>query len=361
VGTTLGTNRRRSRHIETKLYVPIFGLKEPNLGLYNPLSRRRSRVRVPSSSCPAKLRAVKEHVLNPSDRAALQGLIPLAGALGAGTIFALFFSGRRRGSGIAVFELFAIVAVLVSVGTTAYFAIALLHANEAISDRELTQTATPLIFAVFLLVLVSVLGRLPGSAMRIFSVLPLIVVAALTAAWLASSAWSFEPGETILMAALILGIGGVTALLAWGGDRLDSRWERSNAQRRFVRLSVAGYRVAERELALALPDAADGAESPALPCWVRKDRVYLSGIACRQLRDRTTARWDRVAEDRGEMAEGSAVLTRVHVSHRMLALVRTRTARFWVFAPGTDEVIQLHELEANDSGLFDVTGLGIVS
>src|SRR6476469_6265503 len=88
---------------------------------------------------------MKEHALNPSDRAALQGLIPLAGALGAGTIFALFFGGRRRGSGIAVFELFAIVAVLVSVGTTAYLAISLLHANEAISDRVLTQTATPLI------------------------------------------------------------------------------------------------------------------------------------------------------------------------------------------------------------------------
>jgi nitrate reductase gamma subunit len=112
---------------------------------------------------------VKEQVvshLSDGDRAALQGLIPLAGALGAGTIFALFFGGRRRGSGIAVFELFAIVAGLGSVGTTAYLAIALLHSNEAIGDKVLTQTATPLIFAVFLLVLVSVLGRLPGSAMR---------------------------------------------------------------------------------------------------------------------------------------------------------------------------------------------------
>jgi hypothetical protein len=46
---------------------------------------------------------VKQHLLSDGDRAALQALVPLAGALGVGTIFALFFGGRRK-SGIAVFE-----------------------------------------------------------------------------------------------------------------------------------------------------------------------------------------------------------------------------------------------------------------
>ena len=83
------------------------------------------------------MRSVKEQVINhlsQGDRAALQGLIPLTGALGAGTIFALFFGGRQRGSGIVVFELCAIVAVLASLGMTAYLAISLLHQNQAISD-----------------------------------------------------------------------------------------------------------------------------------------------------------------------------------------------------------------------------------
>jgi len=303
---------------------------------------------------------VKEQFLNSSDRAALQGLIPLAGALGAGTIFALFFGGRRRGSGVAVFELFAIVAVLVSVGTTAYLAISLLHADEAISDRVLTQTATPLIFAVFLLVLVSVLGRLPGSVVRIFSVLPLVIVAAAVAAWLASSSWSFEPGETVLMAAVVLGVGGITALAAWGGDRLDSRFERGLQGSRFVRLSVAGYRVAERDLLLALPRRRAGDDRSSISCWTRKERVYLDAIACRQLRDRTRARWDRLAEDKAKPPSGAVVLTRIHVSQEVLALVRKRRARFWVFEPGGDEEIRVRSLEANEDGLFDVTGLGIV-
>jgi len=303
---------------------------------------------------------MKEQLLSDGDRAALQGLIPLAGALGAGTIFALFFGGRRRGSGIAVFELFAIVAVLVSVGTTAYLAISLLHQEDAITDHVLTQTATPLIFAVFLLVLVSVLGRLPGSAMRILSVLPLVIVASLSAAWLASSAWSFEPGETILMAALILGVGGLTALLAWGGDRLDSRWERGNQHRRFVRLSAAGYRVAERELRLALPSRRPHGDRTSLSCWTHKERIYLDWLACQQLATRVRAKWDRLGEDKGAPPNGSMVLTGMYASHYALALVGRRTLRFWIFEPGVDDGPRLHELEANENGLFDVTDLGLV-
>jgi len=298
--------------------------------------------------------------LGEGDRAALQGLIPLAGALGAGPIFALFFGGRRGGSGSAGFDCFAIVAVLVSVGTTAFLALSLLHKEEAISDHVLTQTATPLIFAVFLLVLVSVLGRLPGSATRIFSVLPLLIVAGGTAAWLASSSWSFEPGETILMAVLILGVGGLTALLAWGGDRLDGRWERGIARDRFVRLSRAGYRVEERDLRLALPGRRPSGDRTSISCWVHKDRVCLDRAACHQLRDQARARWDRLAEDKGKPPRGCTVLTRLDVSHYLLAPFGRRSLRFHVFEPGGGGEIREIALGANDDGLFDITGRGIV-
>jgi len=303
---------------------------------------------------------MKEHALNPSDRAALQGLIPLAGALGAGTIFALFFGGRRRGSGIAVFELFAIAAVLAAVGTTAYLCISLLHRNEAISDRELTQTATPLIVAAFLLVFVSVLTRLPGSAERVFAVLPLALVGAAFAAWLASSSWSLDPEDASLMAALILGIGGLAALLAWAGERLDSRWQRGSQERRFVRLSGAGYRVEERELGLALPSRRSGGDRASLSSWARKERVYLDDAACEQLRTRARARWDRLAAGEVKPPNGSLVLTRVDLSRHLPALGGRRRLRLWVFEPAADEEARAYDVEANDDGLFDVTGLGVV-
>jgi hypothetical protein len=301
---------------------------------------------------------VKEHVLSGSDRAALQSLVPLAGALGAGTIFALFFGGRKRGSGTALFELFAIVAVLASVAMTAYLAIAMLHANEAIDDKDLTQTAAPLIFAAFMLVLVSFVSRLPTSFERIGTFAPLAVLAALVAAWFAVTSWSVDPSEAPLRAIAVLAIGGFGAVVAWAIGRADQRRARRDAQIRFVRRSVAGYRVAQRALRIAIPG--EGERPPRVSCWTRKDGVFFDSAACRQLARRTTARWEQLAGDRGKQPNGSVVLTQVSATPELLALFRRRTARFWTFEPGTDEEIRVHELVANDDGLFDVTELGIV-
>jgi hypothetical protein len=313
-----------------------------------------------ASSRPGRLGAVKEHALNPSDRAAPQGLIPLAGALGAGPIFALFFGGRKRGSGTAVFELFAIAAVLAAVGMTAFLAISLLHRNEAIGDKDLTQTATPLIFAVFLLVFVSVLGRLPGSVERFFALLPLLLAAGVIAAWLASSSWSFEPADAVLFALLTICCGGVAAFVAWGSDRLYGRWDRETERKRFVRLSGAGYRVEERELRAALPSGKRGVHDPTVSCWTRKDRTYVDRSGCRQLRDATNARWDRLAAGRGRPPLGPAVLAKVYVPSDVAWLAKRRIARLWLFEPGADEEIRLHELKANDDGLLDVTEVGLL-
>ena len=305
---------------------------------------------------------MKEHVLNASDRAALQGLIPLAGALGAGTIFALFFGGRRRGSGIAVFELFAIVAVLVSVGTTAYLSISLLHANEAISDKVLTQTATPLIFAVFLLVLVSVLAVCRDRPDRIFSVLlPLALIAGLMAAL----AGQFR----LVVQARRHGADGRPGPRHRRGHRPGSpglasastgRFERACERNRFVRLSRAGYRVAERDLRIALPSAGAPSRAATLSCWPRKDRIYLDAIALRRLRDQARTRWDRMAEDKGTPPNGPVVLIRVPVSHRRVRPGAPGSARLWTFEPDSDEEPRAADLTANDDGLFDVTELGIV-
>ena len=121
--------------------------------------------------------------LGASDRAALQSLIPLASGLGAGTIFGLFFVGRRR-AGFAVFEAITIVAVLVAVSTTAYYCIALLHRDTAVSNKELVETALPLVIAAVLLIVMSIVARLRGATQRIVVVLPLVL-----SRWSRRSSW----------------------------------------------------------------------------------------------------------------------------------------------------------------------------
>ena len=77
--------------------------------------------------------------------------------------------------------------------------------------------------------------------------------------------------------------------------------DRGAEQRRFVRLSRAGYEVSERELRYALPSARSDEDPGTLFCWTRKDRVYLDSVACRQLRARADAAWDRLAESNTEL------------------------------------------------------------
>jgi len=293
--------------------------------------------------------AVKEHVLNPSDRAALQGLIPLAGALGAGTIFALFFGGRRK-AGFAVFEVFAVIAVLTAVATTAYFCVALLHRNQPISDHELTQTATPLIVAVFFLAFVSIGARVPGSFERGWPILVLAGLGGLAAAWLTSAAWTATPDDASLVAILILAVGALLGLLAWGADRLNLRSERRWQQRQVERLTGRGYASGEGTLGLALPRSGD---EHRLDCWTRDGKTYLDFDAFRRLRKEADERWYAMSIGEARSPEGAPTLLRVELDRYLPPLTSKPSVRLVTMS--VDGASQVRELKRNPDGLFDVT------
>ncbi len=301
---------------------------------------------------------MKEHVLGASDRAALQSLIPLAGALGAGTIFGLFFGGRKR-AGFAVFEIFAMVSVLVAVGSTAYFCIALLHANEAITDSDLTRTATPLILAAFLLVFVSILSRLPGSFERVLMLVPLALGAAFAAALIVGmTAWNTDPAHASLAAILVLAVGAVLSLLTAWVDRMDLNWDRRSSYSRMLRLAGAGYLSERRTLVLGLPaDSAEG-EWPTIACWIERGRLYLDTAAVRRLRTLADAGWDEHAQSKAPAPSGPRLLLRVKVGIWLPVLRPRRRAQLVTLE---DSERRDHHLSANEDGLFDVTALGLFS
>jgi hypothetical protein len=299
---------------------------------------------------------VKEHVLGASDRAALQSLIPLAGALGAGTIFGLFFGGRKR-AGFAVFEVFAMVSVLVAVGSTAYFCIALLHANEAISDSDLTRTASPLILAAFLLVFVSILSRLPGSFERLLILVPLALAAAVVAALIAGeSAWNTDPAHASLAAFIVLAVGAVLSLFTAWVDRMDLSWDRRSSYSRMLRLAGDGYLSERRALGLGMPAAAAVEERPTIACWVRRGRLYLDAAALRRLRTEADAGWEGYAQSKTPAPSGSRLLLRVKVG-LWLPVVRPRRRAQLVTLESQERCFD--DLTSKEDGLFDVTALGL--
>lgn len=303
-------------------------------------------------------RLVEQIPLSDGDRAALQALVPLAGALGAGTIFALFFGGRRR-AGLAVFELFTIVAVLTAVGSTAYFSIALLHQNEAITGDDLTRTATPLLVAAVLLVFVSVFARLPGSFTRVITLLPLAVVAIVIAALLASNTWFAEPESIVPLAGAILAVGALVGVFAWGAERADVGWDRRWERRRLTRLYAEDYSPGEKPLHVALPR--DGREQAMeISCWTRKGRTYLDLPTGWHLRSEVHRLWRAQAVGEARPPVGSVILLRTQIWPRVPLLRKQARVGFHLLEPSRGGEARLVELEPNDDGLFDVTELGVV-
>jgi hypothetical protein len=302
---------------------------------------------------------MKQHLLSDGDRAALQAMVPLAGALGVGTIFALFFGGRRK-SGTAVFELFAIVTVLTSAASTAYFSIAFLHQNEAISGQDLTQTATPLLVAAFLLVFVSVFARLPGSLLRIITLLPLALVGIVIAALLASSTWSASPGNAVLVALVMLGVGALLGVGAWLIDRLDINWDRREEHRRLTGLYSAGYLPTEKSLRFGLPQQNAASPDQELACWVKKGKSYFDLPGWLRLRGEAGTSWREFATGKAQPPIGSAILVHVKVGFRIPAIRDRAFVRVSILEPARGGEARVEEMRANEDGLFEVTELGIV-
>jgi hypothetical protein len=324
--------------------------------------------------------------LSASDRAALQSLIPLASGLGAGTIFGLFFVGQRR-AGFAVFESIAIVAVLVSVSTTAYYCIALLHRDTAITNTELVETAMPLLVAAVLLILISIVARLRGATQRVAVLLPLVLIAVVAAIEVASSGVALEPTAAPVVALVILAAGAGFGALGTVVDGRARRAARRAEHDRFALLTGRGYALADARLALALPRLAgeDGApprndgEGPAPPrnsgedgmpsqgagaggglpldVWLRGEASFLDGRGARRLRDVVDARWQSLADGEARGAIGATVLLEVEPVGGPRRGDAPTELRLAVLRPGTATPRRTAVLIANPDGLFDVSAL----
>jgi hypothetical protein len=292
--------------------------------------------------------------LGPSDRAALQSLIPLAGAVGAGTIFSLF-AGSRRGAALRVFEVFAIVAVLTAAASTAAIAIDLLHADQAISNRDLTQTAMPLVIATLLLVVVSVFNRVNESFDRALVLLPMVGLAIFAAAELVISSWSVDPGSAIWVVMLIFLVGIALSLFGWGVDRYNRRSERRTQQGQVSRLVKLGYVPIPIAVVPALPVVTE--EDPPLTGWARDGAKLLGYRGAERLRDLVSARWDALAAGEAAGPVGDSILLDIYVEHWARTVHRPARMQVKLLRLDEKEQEQTVELAANADGLFDVSGL----
>lgn len=294
--------------------------------------------------------------LSASDRAALQSLIPLASGLGAGTVFGLFFVGRRRAS-FAVFESIAIVAVLVAVATTAYYSIALLHRDTAITNRELAETAVPLLVAGVLLILVSIVARLQGATQRVAVILPLVLVAVIATIEVASSGVAIEPTAAPFVALVILAAGAAFGALGTVVDGRARRAVRRAEHDRLALLTSRDYTPDDAALAVTIPRMKGEVVPPPVDVWRRGDRAFIDGPTASRLRDDVDERWQALAGGEAHGPRAGIVLLEVEpLGGPRRAEVPTEL-RLATLRPDSEPPRHTSTLAVNNDGLFDVTDL----
>jgi hypothetical protein len=295
---------------------------------------------------------VKEQVLSPGDRDALQGLLSVAVGLGVATLFASFFARSRRKSGTAVFEVFVIVAVFTIVALSATVCVAVLHQGSAITNDDLTATATPLGVAAFVLVVTMAFSRVPGSPTEALVFFSVALIISWLAARLAISVWVTPAGNMSLMAALIVGSGALLGGCASGLDRLHKGWARRDRVKELVRFGTLGYSRAELALRVGLPRRPGDESDTLVICWLRRGHAFLDLEGCEHLRKEVNQRWQAFSSGEGRPALGSEILTEVQIEGRIPVGGKKLTVRLVTLDKGRRQVCKLMR---NDDRLFNVT------
>jgi hypothetical protein len=308
---------------------------------------------------------MKENLLDASNRAALQGLITVASALGIGALFSQYFF-RRRGArdldaGFAVFEVVAVAAILTASGLSALNSLLFLHSGQEISDLQFAQASAPLAVATILLLMLIAMARFSNLPGGIGAHLPTFGVTAWIGALLAVSASRFtlEPESLVVIGFVILTIGAGVAWLYMRIERFGMNGSQKSMRQRMATLSARGYRPKEMSLRPAVPQPRVGHPRPGLVCWSKKDRIYLDQPGCLRLRNEVHERWTGLANGETLAPVGDVVLTEIDTKTTVLPWPPKFQMVIKTHKQGSPD-IESRTLPVNSQGLFDLTDLGIV-
>lgn len=306
---------------------------------------------------------MKEHLLSANDRAAFQGLIAVAGAIGIGALLAGNFfdrSGTRdRDVGLTVFEVFSVVAILTASSMTAYFSIEYLHSGEAVSDAQFGQAGAPLVGAVALLALLRATSRftaLPGGLGGHLATIGVTVYVALVVAFVISLRTS-EAEYVVPGSGLILFIG---ALIGWFFLRIERFFLNDNERKARIRLATraaGGYEAEKTVIEPGLPEEASGQGELTVVVWTKKDRIYLDQTESRRLQVAVNERWADLAAGQALPPLKEAILTKLDLKMKVLPWPPRFLLAVETSTGGQVEVPEA--VEVNSDGLFDITDMGI--
>jgi hypothetical protein len=307
---------------------------------------------------------MKEQVLSGGDRAALQGLVALAGTLGIGALLArLMPSGKKapdRRLGFLVFEVSSVVAILTAAGMTAYSGVLFLHQDQAISDGDLTRVGTPLVVSLTLLVLLVAVSRfaaLPGGLGLYFPNLLTSVVIGATLG-LSVAFLELRPVEIVIVAAVLLAVGACFGWFHTLMEGQDIRGRRRDARKRATDLVGLGYRAKEMTLQAELPTVLGESGRLKVPCWTREGRIFLDQSSARQLASEVNRRWTELAAGNAVAPAARTILADLKVRSSLFPKPLSPVMTVSLYRRSTTKP-ETRAIEA-EKGVFKVTGLGVI-
>jgi hypothetical protein len=309
---------------------------------------------------------VKEQVLDPGNRAALQALASLSGVIALSALLSslvLARSGpRHRDAGYAAFEVFVVVVAATAAIFTAAICVVLLNRDEAISGSDLFRVSAPLLVSLVLLALLASAVRLSPAVSNLSSNLPILLatVFAAVVAGLAPGLMAPDPSEIVIVVAGILAIGMVLGWSLLLLERFRLLGKRKNVRERLERLLADGFVPRQCQLTGLIPNLQDGPDIRQFVCWIRKDRLFLDQTEARRLCEAVDQSWAELASGDAGQPLGETILTQCALKTTVLPW----PPKF--FMTGTihqhgKSANAIHKLSVNERGLFDVTDLELFS
>lgn len=307
---------------------------------------------------------VKEQVLDPGNRAALQTLAGFSGLVGLSALVSgvvLSRSGpRHRDAGFAAFEIFVVVAAVIAAIFTVFLCVLLLNRDESISSTDLFRVSAPLLVSFVLLVLLTSVARFSTAMGDLSSNFPILLATIFGAVvvGIAPGLMALEPSEIAVVVAVILAIG---MLLGWGFllfERSSLLGKRRNVQQRLEKLLANGFLPLERSLTGMIPDTRSKPEAQHIVCWIHKHRLYLDQTEAQRLSEVVDKSWADLANGDAIPPLDEAVLVGCALKTTVLPWPPKFFMNVTIHWRGKSDS-EVHKLKVNKRGLFDVTGLGL--
>lgn len=168
------------------------------------------------------------------------------------------------------------------------------------------------------------------------------------------------PSAILIVAGGILVIGVLVGLAFLSLERFNLSGQRRRTHERLRKLSADGYLPEKRRLQAVVPSADGEPAALSVVCWTHKGRTYLDQTEARRLCRTADTRWSDLIDGKAAPPIGEIVLRKCFLKTILWPWPPKFVMVVAIDRPGQSSN-EIHRVEVNNLGFFDVSDLGLVA